>query len=67
MNTTPTAICATQTAGSAARTGLWSIDAVSALKARHLIAASASKPMPSATYEVQNTNGFDRRPSEGST
>ena len=50
------------TVGSTAPVVRWST-AVAASKARHQLAA---KPMPS-TYEVKTINGFDRRPSEGST
>lgn len=43
----------------------WSA-AVATSGARHHLAGLSSKPMPSA-YEVKTINGYDRRPSEGST
>jgi hypothetical protein len=52
------------TVGTAAPLAQWSTDVASTFKARHQLAVS--KPMTSA-YEVKTINGFDRRPSEGST
>lgn len=51
------------TVGTIAPSVRWSADAV-ASPARHHLAVR--KPMP-FTYEVKTINGFDRRPSEGST
>jgi hypothetical protein len=62
MSATHTDIRGLQAIGSAAPVVRWS-SAVAASKARHQL---ATKPMPFA-YEVKTINGFDRRPSEGST
>ena len=65
MSTTTTDIWGSQAAvGRVAPTALWSIDAATSRSRHHL---AASKPMPSAAYEVKTINGFVRRPSEGST
>lgn len=65
MTTTPTDFKAQDALfGRAVPSGQWSADNGSASYARHLLAAR--KPMISAN-EVKTVNGFDRRPSGGST
>jgi hypothetical protein len=65
MSTITTDIWGSQaTVGRVAPVALWSVDAVASRSRHHL---AASKPMSVTAYEVKTINGFDRRPSEGST